>query len=187
MFSALLFAALQGVSLSPGEVEFTQAHAVWLGCLTDETPPSAQEPAAFESMLDGAFRACAAQEAEFGARAVALFGQAEGERTAARYRGDARRALAARAAPGTNPVSDAGRAWGQCLGGALPRTPEARNGRSDRDLAEAAFAVCLAEERAAHAILVAQSGPAQADEMIAVLRAQFLAALPILGAAPAQP
>jgi hypothetical protein len=187
MFPALAFVALQSVSLSPGEVALTQAHAAWLSCLTAETQPSAEAPAAAGPALDAAFGACQAQEAALAARASALFGRAGGERAVARYRDDARQALAARAAPGTDPVADAARAWGRCLGEALPRAPEARKGRSDREVAEAAFAACLPAERAARAVLLARGGPAEADETIAVLRAQFVAALPQFGVPPARP
>ncbi|HEX8655013.1 MAG TPA: hypothetical protein VF693_07310, partial [Allosphingosinicella sp.] len=166
MFLILASAALQSLSLSPGEVALTQAHAAWLGCLTAETRPGPQAPAATDAVLDAGFRACRAQEAALAARASALFGPAEGERAAALYRADARRALGARAAPGSDPVADAARAWGRCLGDALPRTPEARNRRSDRDVAEAAFTACIAEERAARAVLLARSGSAEADETI---------------------
>ncbi|MEA3041140.1 MAG: hypothetical protein QOC65_629, partial [Sphingomonadales bacterium] len=86
MFLTLALAALQGVSLSPGEVALTRAHAAWLSCLTAETQPSPEAPAATDAMLDAGFRACRAQEAALAARASALFGPAEGERAVALYR-----------------------------------------------------------------------------------------------------
>jgi hypothetical protein len=187
MFLTLAIAALQSMPLSSGEVALTQAHAAWLACLTSEMRPSLEAPAATDAMLDAAFRACLAQETAFQASASALFGPAEGERALVLYREDARQALVARAAPGTDPVADAARAWGRCLGEALPRTLEARNGRSDSEVAEASFNACHAEERAARAVLVARGGPAEADETIAVLRAQFVAALPQFGVPPARP
>jgi len=185
MLPALAIAALQAVILSPAETALTQAHAGWLACLTADTGRTPGAPPASEAQLEHAFAACRAQEAEVRARAARLFGEGEADGALALYRQDAREALSPVA--GADPLGDAARAWGACMANALPRTVEARGGRSDREIAEAAFASCLAEERATRAVLAARNDPAEADETIAVLRAQVLAALPQMGVPPARP
>jgi len=184
MLPLLLLALIQGTPIPAAEMAYGQAQADWWLCLEAEARRSSGSGRLTEAAVEAAFPACRAGEAMLRERALAAFGADNVEPAMADARARAPRTLVARSNPGTDPLADANRGWGNCLGTALREARGDRRGRSDSVIVDSAFAACGTEERAFRAALASHYEPAIIDDAIATVRAQTLADAPRLLAPP---